>query len=347
MLHGYLIKSWVKHLDTKQKINRKVSVAPMMDCTDRHDRFFLRLMSKNVMLYTEMVATKSAIHGDRNKILSFSPEEKPLALQVGGSDKNELAEVAKIAEDMGYDEININLGCPSKKVQKNKFGACLMKEPDLVAECIHSMVKVCKIPVTAKTRIGFDDVEDFEYLNNFVHKLRDVGTKTFILHARKAMLSGLSPKQNLSIPKLNYNMVYEIKKANPDLEIIINGGITKVSEINNHMKFCDGVMIGRSIYQNPYSLVEIEKEIFKTNDNPSREEVVKKLLEYLDDEVKKGTKVNHIMRHTVGLYHGQVGSKEWKRYLSDNMMARDSDFQKAKHIMTIVQNNEKANQVSS
>ena len=347
MLHGYLIKSWVKHLDTKQKINRKVSVAPMMDCTDRHDRFFLRLMSKNVMLYTEMVATKSAIHGDRNKILSFSPEEKPLALQVGGSDKAELAEVAKIAEDMGYDEININLGCPSKKVQKNKFGACLMKEPDLVAECIHSMTKACKIPVTAKTRIGFDDVEDFNYLNNFIHKLRDVGTKTFILHARKAMLSGLSPKQNLNIPKLNYNMVYEIKKANPDLEIIINGGITKVSEINDHMKFCDGVMIGRSIYQNPYSLVEIEKEIFKTNDNPSREEVVKKLLEYLDDEVKKGTKVNHIMRHTVGLYHGQVGSKEWKRYLSDNMMARDSDFQKAKHIMTIVQNNEKANQVSS
>ncbi len=319
----------------------------MMDCTDRHDRFFLRLMSKNVMLYTEMVATKSAIHGDRNKILSFSPEEKPLALQVGGSDKNELAEVAKIAEDMGYDEININLGCPSKKVQKNKFGACLMKEPDLVAECIHSMAKACKIPVTAKTRIGFDDIEDFEYLNNFIHKLRDVGTKTFILHARKAMLSGLSPKQNLNIPKLNYNMVYEIKKANPDLEIIINGGITKVSEINDHMKFCDGVMIGRSIYQNPYSLVEIEKEIFKTNDNPSREEVVKKLLEYLDDEVKKGTKVNHIMRHTVGLYHGQVGSKAWKRYLSDNMMARDSDFQKAKHIMAIVQNNEKANQVNS
>jgi len=347
LLHGYLIKSWVKHLDTKQKINRKVSVAPMMDCTDRHDRFFLRLMSKNVMLYTEMVATKSAIYGDRNKILSFSPEEKPLALQVGGSDKAELAEVAKIAEDMGYDEININLGCPSKKVQKNKFGACLMKEPDLVAECIHSMTKACKIPVTAKTRIGFDDVEDFDYLNNFIHKLRDVGTKTFILHARKAMLSGLSPKQNLNIPKLNYNMVYEIKKANPDLEIIINGGITKVSEINHHMKFCDGVMIGRSIYQNPYSLVEIEKEIFKTNDNPSREEVVKKLLEYLDTEVKKGTKVNHIMRHTVGLYHGQVGSKEWKRYLSDNMMARDSDFQKAKHIMTIVQNNEKANQVSS
>ena len=318
----------------------------MMDCTDRHDRFFLRLMSKNVMLYTEMVATKSAIHGDRKKILSFSPEEKPLALQVGGSNKDELAEVAKIGEDMGYDEININLGCPSKKVQKNKFGACLMKEPELVAECINSMVNACKIPVTAKTRIGFDDVEDFDYLNNFIRQMKDAGAKTFILHARKAMLSGLSPKQNLNIPKLNYDMVYKIKKENPNLEIIINGGITKVSEIKDHLNYCDGVMIGRSIYQNPYSLVEIEKEIFNVDNSPTREEVVQKLLEYLDKEVKEGTKVNHIMRHTVGLYHGQVGSKEWKRYLSDNMMARDSDFQKAKHIMTIVQNNEKANQTS-
>ena len=319
----------------------------MMDCTDRHDRFFLRLMSKNVMLYTEMVATKSAIHGDRNKILSFSPEEKPLALQVGGSDKNELAEVAKIAEDIGYDEININLGCPSKKVQKNKFGACLMKEPDLVAECINSMVNSCKIPVTAKTRIGFDQTEDFDYLHNFIAKMNSAGCNTIILHARKAILSGLSPKQNLNIPKLNYQMVYDIKNKNPNLEIIINGGISKIEEINNHLKKCDGVMIGRSIYQNPYSLVEIEKEIFKTKNNPTREQVVEKLLEYLKKEVSLGTKVNHIMRHTVGLYHGQVGSKDWKRYLSDNMMARDSDFQKTKHIMTIVQNNEKANQASS
>ena len=319
----------------------------MMDCTDRHDRFFLRLMSKNVLLYTEMVATKSAIHGDRKKILSYSPEERPLALQVGGSNKDELSEVSKIAEDMGYDEININLGCPSKKVQKNKFGACLMKEPDLVAECINAMVNSCNIPVTAKTRIGFDDTEDFEYLNNFIHKMRDAGTSTFILHARKAMLTGLSPKQNLNIPKLNYKMVYDIKEENPKLEIIINGGISKIEEINNHLNSCDGVMIGRSIYQNPYSLVEIEKEIFKTEDNLTREQVAEQLLEYLEREVKKGTKVNHIMRHTVGLYHGQIGSKDWKRYLSDNMMARDSDFQKAKHIMTIVQNNEKANLISS
>jgi tRNA-dihydrouridine synthase A len=304
-------------------------------------------MSKNVMLYTEMVATKSAIHGDRKKILSYSPEEKPLALQVGGSNKEELAEVAKIAEDMGYDEININLGCPSKKVQKNMFGACLMKEPDLVAECINAMVKSCNIPVTAKTRIGFDDVESFEYLNSFIHKMRDAGAKTFILHARKAMLTGLSPKQNLNIPKLNYNMVYKIKKQNPELEIIINGGISKVDEINNHLKHCDGVMIGRSIYQNPYSLVEIEREIFNTKINPSREQVAEQLLEYVEKEVKLGTKVNHIMRHTVGLYHGQIGSKEWKRYLSDNLMARESDFQKTKHIMTIVQNNEKANQANT
>ena len=318
----------------------------MMDCTDRHDRYFLRLMSTNVMLYSEMVATKSAIHGDRSKIRSYSPEEKPLALQVGGSDKKELAEVAKIAENMGYDEININLGCPSKKVQKNMFGACLMKEPDLVSDCINEMVNSCKIPVTAKTRIGVDDIEDFEYLNNFIGKIRKAGCKTFILHARKAILKGLSPKQNLNIPKLNYQMVYEIKKHNPDLEIIINGGISKIDEIKNHLNLCDGVMIGRSIYQNPYSLVEIEKEIFGNSDNPSREDVTKKLLEYVEKEVKLGTKVNHIMRHTVGLYHGQIGSKEWKRYLSDNMMARDSDFQKTKHIMTIAQNNEKANKVN-
>ena len=330
-----------------KKINRKISVAPMMDCTDRHDRYFLRLISKNVMLYSEMVATKSAIHGDRKRILGFREEEKPVALQVGGSDKNELAEVAKLAEQFGYDEININLGCPSKKVQKNSFGACLMKEPDLVAECINNMVNSCKIPVTAKTRIGVDEIEDFEYLNNFINKIKQSGCKTVILHARKALLKGLTPKQNLNIPKLNYEMVYEIKKANPELEIIINGGVSQTEEIKKHLEHCDGVMIGRAIYQNPYFLTDIEKEIFNTNEVPSREQIAKQIISYLEEEVKLGTKVNHIMRHTVGLYHGQPGSKDWKRYLSDNMMARDSDFQKAKHIMTIVQNNEKANQLNS
>ena len=319
----------------------------MMDCTDRHDRFFLRLISKNVMLYSEMVATKSAIHGDREKILGFRNEEQPVALQVGGSDKKELAQVAKLAEEYSYKEINLNLGCPSKKVQKNSFGACLMKEPNLVAECLNEMVNACNIPVTAKTRIGVDDIEDFDYLNKFVNKIREAGCKTIILHARKAILKGLTPKQNLSIPKLNYERVYEIKKENPDLEVIINGGITRIEDIKKHLEICDGVMIGRAIYQNPYFLSEIEKEIFNTNKIPSREDVAKEILKYLEEEVKAGAKVNHIMRHTVGLYHGQPGSKDWKRYLSDNMMARDSDFQKAKHIMTIVQNNEKANQINT
>ena len=269
----------------------------MMDCTDRHDRYFLRLISKNVMLYSEMVATKSAIHGDRKRILGFREEEKPVALQVGGSDKNELAEVAKLAEQFGYDEININLGCPSKKVQKNSFGACLMKEPDLVAECINNMVNSCKIPVTAKTRIGVDEIEDFEYLNNFINKIKQSGCKTVILHARKALLKGLTPKQNLNIPKLNYKMVYEIKKANPELEIIINGGVSQTEEIKKHLEHCDGVMIGRAIYQNPYFLTDIEKEIFNTNEVPSREQIAKQIISYLEEEVKLGTKVNHVMRH--------------------------------------------------
>jgi tRNA-dihydrouridine synthase A len=288
-----------------------------------------------------MVSTGAALNGDREKILGFSNFEKPLALQVGGSNKNDLAEVAKIAEDMGYDEININLGCPSKKVQKNQFGACLIKEPDLVADCIDSMVNACKIPVTAKTRIGYDDVEEFDYLNSFVNKMSNAGCKTIILHARKAILKGLSPKENLNIPKLNYPMVNQIKKKNSNLEIIINGGITKCSEIKEHLSHVDGVMIGRKIYQSPYFLADIEREIFNNSDVLTRAQIVEEVVKYVSDEVQKGTRVNQIMRHTVGLYHGQKGSTEWKRYLSNNMMARDSDFQKVNHILEIVQNNEK------
>ena len=323
------------------KINRTISVAPMMDCTDRHDRYFLRLISKNVLLYTEMVSTGAALNGDREKVLGFNNFEKPLALQVGGSNKNDLAEVAKIAEDMGYDEININLGCPSKKVQKNQFGACLIKEPDLVAECIDAMVNACKIPVTAKTRIGYDDVEEFDYLNAFINKMSNAGCKTIILHARRAILKGLSPKENLNIPKLNYPMVNQIKQENPNLEIIINGGITECSEIKEHLSHVDGVMIGRKVYQSPYFLADIEREIFNNSDILTRAQIVEEIVKYVSDEVQKGTRVNQIMRHTVGLYHGQKGSTEWKRYLSNNMMARDSDFQKVNHILEIVQNNEK------
>jgi len=321
--------------------NRTISMAPMMDCTDRHDRFFLRLISKNIFLYSEMIATGAILNGDRKKILEYSEFEKPVALQLGGSNSKELSECCKIVEDFGYDEINLNLGCPSKKVQKNKFGACLIKEPDLVADCLSSMVHSTKLPITVKTRIGFDDVEDFGYLNSFVEKIKKTGVKTVILHARKAILKGLSPKENLRIPKLNYQMVYDIKKANPEIEIIINGAITNIKEIKSHLKKVDGVMIGRAIYQSPYFLSDIEKEIFNNNNILSREEIVERLVEYIDKEVKQGTRVNQIMRHTVGLYHGQKGAGKWKRYLSDNMMARDSDFQKVKHILEVVQNNEK------
>jgi tRNA-dihydrouridine synthase A len=323
------------------KLNRKISMAPMMDCTDRHDRYFLRLISKNIFLYSEMIATGTIIHGDRKKVLEFNEFEKPVALQLGGSNKKELAESCKIAEDYGYDEINLNLGCPSKKVQKNKFGACLIKEPDLVAECLHEMVSSTKLPVTAKTRIGFDNVEEFDYLNKFIEKIKKAGVKTVILHARKAILKGLSPKENLKIPKLNYPMVYQIKKANPELEIIINGAVTNTDQIKTHLTEVDGVMIGRAIYQSPYFLANIEREIFGNHDVLLREQIVEKLVEYVDQEVKKGTRVNQIMRHTVGLYHGQRGAGKWKRYLSNNMMARDSDFQKVKHILEVVQNNEK------
>ena len=325
---------------------RTISMAPMMDCTDRHDRFFLRLISKNIFLYSEMIATGAILNGDKKKILEFNEFEKPVALQLGGSNLKELSECCKIGEDFGYDEINLNLGCPSKKVQKNKFGACLIKEPDLVADCLSQMVHSTKLPVTAKTRIGFDDVENFEYLNSFIDKIKKTGVKTIILHARKAILKGLSPKENLRIPKLNYQMVYNIKKANPEIEIIINGAITNTDDIKLHLTKVDGVMIGRAIYQSPYFLADIEKEIFDNKNILSREEIVEKLVEYVDHEVRKGTRVNQIMRHTVGLYHGQRGASKWKRYLSDNMMARDSDFQKVKHILDVVQNNEKMEMVN-
>jgi tRNA-dihydrouridine synthase A len=321
------------------KVNRKVSVAPMMDCTDRHDRYFLRLISKNVMLYSEMIATGAILKGKQRNVLEFNEFEKPVALQLGGSSAKELAESSKIAEDYNYDEINLNLGCPSKKVQKNKIGACLIKEPDLVAECLNSMVNATKLPVTVKTRIGFDDVEDFEYLDKFIKKIASAGVKTVILHARKAILKGLSPRDNLRMPKLNYGIVKQIKDSNPNLEIIINGGITKVEEIKQHLNNVDGVMIGRSIYHSPYFLAEIEKEIFNNDDVPTREEVVKKIVEYCLAEVKKGTRVNQVMRHTVGLFHGISGANYWKRYLSNNMLVRDADVNKVNYMLDMVKHN--------
>ena len=314
-------------------MNRKVSVAPMMDCTDKHERYFLRLISKNVLLYTEMIVSEAIDRGDRKRLLSFNLEEKPVALQLGGSSPKLLSQASKIGEEFGYDEINLNLGCPSKKVQKNRFGACLIKEPNLVADCLSEMQSKTKIPVTVKTRIGYDQVENYEHLYNFINLLKSTGVKTFIIHARKAMLGNFTPKQNLNIPPLKYDVVYKLKKDFPDLEIIINGGITSTDQIKDHLKEVDGVMIGRSIYHSPYFLADIEKEIFSNEDVSTREEVIKELINYVKIEIKKGTKLHHIMRHTLGLFHGISGSSFWKRYLSENMCVRDADVQKVDHIL--------------
>ena len=320
-------------------MNRKVSVAPMMDCTDKHERYFLRLISKNVLLYTEMIVSEAIDRGDKHKLLSFNIEEKPVALQLGGSSPKLLSNAAKIGEEFGYDEINLNLGCPSKKVQKNKFGACLIKEPNLVADCLNEMQIKTKLPVTVKTRIGYDQVEDYEHLYNFIDLLKSTGIKTFIIHARKAMLGKFTPKQNLNIPPLKYEMVYKLKKDFKELDIIINGGITSAEQIKTHISKVDGVMMGRSIYHSPYLLADIEKEIFENEDVPSRQEVVEKLVVYLKNEIKKGTRVNQVMRHTLGLFHGQTGSNFWKRYLSENMCVRDADIQKIDHILDKVKLN--------
>ncbi len=314
-------------------MNRKVSVAPMMDCTDKHERYFLRLISKHVLLYTEMIVSEAIDRGDKQRLLSFNLEEKPVVLQIGGSSPKLLGNAAKIGEEFGYDEINLNLGCPSKKVQKNRFGACLIKEPDLVADCLTEMQAKTNLPVTVKTRIGYDQVEDYEHLYNFINKLKGTGIKTFILHARKAMLGKFTPKQNLNIPPLKYEMVYALKKDFKDLEIIINGGITSSEQIKNHLEKVDGVMMGRSIYHSPYILADIEKEIFNNDYVLSRQEIVEKLLDYLKREINKGTRVNQVMRHTLGLFHGQTGSNFWKRYLSENMCVRDADIQKVNHIL--------------
>ncbi len=314
-------------------MNRKVCVAPMMDCTDRHERFFLRLISKNVLLYTEMIVSEAIDRGDKKKLLSFNIKEKPVALQLGGSSPKLLANASKIGEEFGYDEINLNLGCPSKKVQKNKFGACLIKEPNLVADCLSEMQSKTKLPVTVKTRIGYDDVEDYESLFNFIKILKETGVKTFVIHSRKAMLGKFTPKQNLNIPPLKYEMVYKLKEDFKDLEIIINGGITSTDQIKNHLKKVDGVMIGRSVYHSPYLLAEIEKEIFKNEDVFSRQEIIQNLIPYVKNEIKNGTRLNQIMRHTIGLFHGQTGSAFWRRYLSENMCVRDADVKKIDHIM--------------
>ena len=320
-------------------MKKTVSVAPMMDCTDKHELYFLSLISKNIHLYTEMIVSNAIIKGDRDKLLSFKKIDNPVTLQIGGSNPKELAEACRVAEDYGYNEINLNLGCPSQKVQKNKFGACLMKEPDLVAECISAMSNATKLPISAKTRIGYNDIENFEFLKSFILKIKNAGSKKFIIHARRAILSKLSPKQNLNIPPLNYDFVYKLKKEFKKNDVIINGGINNISDIKKHLKLVDGVMIGRAIYHSPYFLADIEKEIFKNENVPSRAEVMENLIPYIQEQTSKGIQLNHIMRHTIGLFHGQNGSKAWKQYLSKNMCIRNAELQKVNHIMDHIKEN--------
>ena len=296
----------------------------MMDWTDRHCRYFYRLLSKNTQLYTEMITSKAILRGDKKRLLDFNASEHPLTLQLGGSDPKEMAECAQIAQKWGYDEVNINVGCPSDRVYSGSFGACLMKEPDLVAACVESMIEKCDIPVTVKSRIGIDDMESYGELSDFVSRINSKGCKHFIIHARKAWLQGLSPKENRTIPPLNYHWVYELKKDFPQIQITINGGITSCSEIKSHLYYVDGVMLGRAVYNNPFLLSEVDSDIFGKKKNPiNREQVLKKYMVYMNEQLKIGVPIRSMTRHILGLYHGETNAKLFRRLLSGKVVGLD------------------------
>jgi tRNA-dihydrouridine synthase A len=290
----------------------------MMDWTDRHDRVFLRLISRHTRLYTEMVPVGAILHGDRARFLDYDPCEHPLALQVGGAEPEELAECARIAAAAGYDEINLNVGCPSERVKKGRFGACLMAEPALVAACVSAMIAAADIPVTVKTRIGIDERDSFAHLHDFAARLRDASLTTLIVHARKAWLSGLSPKQNREVPPLRPDRVYRLKDAFPDLEIVLNGGIESLEAAADHLNRVDGVMLGRAAYRNPYVLAEVDRRFFgDLHPVPSREDVVRALLPYVDAQTAAGVPLKNIARHILGLFNGLPGARAWRRHLSE------------------------------
>ena len=303
-----------------------LSIAPMMDRTDRHYRYLMRQITKQTLLYTEMVTTPAIIHGDRDKLLNFSPEEKPLVLQLGGDNPSQLAQCAKIARDYGYDGINLNIGCPSSRVQNGNFGACLMAQPQLVAEAVMAMQKAVSIPVTVKHRIGIDDCDRYEDMREFVKIVSDAGCRNFTVHARKAWLQGLSPKENRDVPPLRYEDVYRLKQEFPHLFIEINGGITNLEQISNCLNRVDGVMIGRAAYDNPYLFATVDRDIYDvSNTIPTRHQIVEAMLPYIDYWLGKGVKLNSITRHMLQLFAGQPGAKRWKRYLSENVHLADAD----------------------
>jgi tRNA-dihydrouridine synthase A len=297
-------------------LDRRVAVAPMMGWTDRHDRYFLRLISRNALLYTVMITTGAIIHGKKLEILAYNPEEHPVALQLGGSDPKDLAACSRLAEQYGYDEVNLNCGCPSPRVQNGKFGACLMAEPLLVANCVEAMRQAVSIPVTVKTRIGIDEQDSYQFLADFVGTVAAKGCGVFIIHARKALLDGLSPAENRTIPPLQRETAYRLKRDFPHLSIIVNGGIRSIGEINAALENCDGVMIGREAYQNPYFLAEIERAVFGTENLRSRDEIVDAMMPYIDRALREGAALKDITRHMLGLYQGMPGARRWRQVLS-------------------------------
>lgn len=302
-------------------------VAPMMDWTDRHCRFFHRLISKQTLLYTEMITTGALLYGDRQRFLQFDASEHPLALQLGGSEPKALAACAKMAEDFGYDEANLNVGCPSDRVQNGRFGACLMAEPELVAECVAAMREVVSIPVTVKSRIGIDDRDSYEELVKFIGTVAGAGCETFIVHARKAWLKGLSPKQNRDVPPLRYDVVYQLKQDFPQLQIVLNGGVTTLEQTEAALRQgVNGVMVGREAYHNPYLLAEVDRRLFGASvDVVTRTEIIESLLPYIDRQLAEGVRLHSITRHILGLFHGEPGARSWRRHLSEQAVKTGAD----------------------
>ncbi|NER52444.1 MAG: tRNA dihydrouridine(20/20a) synthase DusA [Symploca sp. SIO1A3] len=296
-----------------------LSIAPMMDRTDRHFRYFIRQITRSTLLYTEMVTSAAIIHGDREHLLGFSPEEKPLVLQVGGDEPKHLAECARIAEDMGYDEINLNIGCPSSRVQSGNFGVCLMAQPERVAQAVEAMLKAVSIPVSVKHRIGFDECDRYEDMANFVRLVSEAGCRYFNVHARKAWLQGLSPKENRNVPPLRYEEVHRLKQEFPYLFIEINGGFTSLERVREQLTLVDAVMIGRAAYDNPYLFVTADAEIYGEVVTPqTRHQVAEAMFSYIDYWAAKGLKLNKITRHMLQLFTGQPGSRAWRRHLTEN-----------------------------
>ena len=302
---------------------RRLCVAPMMDWTDRHCRYFHRILAPLALLYTEMVTTGAVIHGDREYIMGFSNKEHPLALQLGGSDPAELAECARIAQACGYDEINLNVGCPSDRVQRGRFGACLMLEPVLVRDCVTAMIDAVDIPVTVKTRLGVDEHDSYGFFSDFVNEVSGSGCEVFIIHARKAWLTGISPKENREIPELRYEWAYQLKAERPDLQIILNGGVTTVADVNQHLQKLDGVMIGRAAYQDPWFLAQCHAEMFGSTGVADRESAVHVMSEYMTLQLEKGVPPKKISRHLLGLFHGLRGARQWRRFISENAHLND------------------------